>query len=193
MLVLGALLQNDLYRQTEGWVCPSGEERWVSVSSSCVFLAEHSGRPSLPTAFCPARHGPVIITHPCLATFPFILSCTFHLCCRGSWCRFIEVILWSESELKHSWGGWETIVRWGLGNLEPIRWQLGGNLGNPVAVKPSLTSSRMWRPMDTKHAPWTVFAQRISAGSHSGLVHWLRSASLHVSMRGIRKARLGFL
>ena len=98
ILVLGALLQNDLYRQTEGWVCPSGEERWVSVSSSCVFLAEHSGRPSLPTAFCPASPGPVIITRPLSGNISFHTpspcSCTFYLCFTFVWpCyRFIEAI-----------------------------------------------------------------------------------------------------
>ena len=61
----------------------------MAIFSSC-FLAEHSGRPTsrLPTAFCLAPHGPVIITRPTrLATFPF-MPCVAHfrpplLCPRG--------------------------------------------------------------------------------------------------------------
>ena len=64
-------------------------KREMAIFSSC-FLAEHSGRPTsrLPTAFCLAPHGPVIITRPTrLATFPF-MPCVAHfrpplLCPRG--------------------------------------------------------------------------------------------------------------
>ena len=122
----------------------------MAIFSSC-FLAEHSGRPTsrLPTAFCLAPHGPVIITRPTrLATFPF-MPCVAHfrpplLCPRGFlWRQSCDwSSIWSTfGKLRSKEAGKQLLDGiWAIQNQLDNKW---GNPTNPVAVKPSLTSCRM--------------------------------------------------